>query len=162
MSCHRVSAVTTPLPIAIVAAGARLQCPDISAVFNEIAARARACGLDRCSVESLAASLADREAIAFTSTVEGVAFPHAIQERIAPENAMAIVLTLSRPVAWGPHQVRLVVALFGSPAEPWRHVRMLARVARVCVQHDARQRFMECATEGELLNLFTAECNSHG
>lgn len=162
VSCSRVTAVTSPLPIAVVAAGARLRCSDISAVFNEIATRAHACGLDHCTAATLAAALAAREAIAFTSTPEGVAFPHAIQESIAPEKAMAIVLTLADPVAWGSHQVRLVIALFGSSAEPWRHVRMLARVARVCVQPEPRQRFMECGTDRELLDLFTAECNNHG
>lgn len=162
VSCSKVSAVTSPLPIAVVSAGAQLRCSDISAVFSEITNRAHGCGLDHCSPERLAESLMAREAIAFTSTPEGVAFPHAIQESIAPERAMAIVLTLAHPVTWGSHQVRLVVALFGSSAEPWRHVRMLARVARVCVQPEPRQRFMECDTDSELLDLFVAECNSHG
>lgn len=160
--CSRVTAVTTPIPIAIVAAVAHFRCSDISAVFSEIARRANSCGLDGCSMESLAASLAAREAIAFTSTPEGVAFPHVIQEAIAAEKAMAIVLTLAEPVTWGSHQVRIVLALFGSPAEPWRHVRMLARAARVCMQPDTRQRFMDCASDTELLDLFTAECNNHG
>ena len=154
--------MTQPLPIEIVAAAAHLPCADISAVLREIAARAHATRLAGSSIEFLTQSLAARESMAFTSTAEGVAFPHAIRNEIAHDQAMALVLTLSTPVVWGPHRVKLVVALFGSPAEPWRHVRMLARAARVCIQADARQRLSECATDQALLDLFTKECNSHG
>ncbi len=157
-----MTALTTSLPIEIVAGAAHLHCSDISAVFDEIARRAHACGLADRSIGSLAQSLADREAISFTSTPEGVAFPHVIHDAIAPDNAMAIVVTLAEPVAWGSHQVSIVLALFGSASEPWRHVRMLARVARICVQPELRQLFMSCKSDEALLSIFTKECNSHG
>ncbi len=147
--------------MSIDSACARIESADHTAVLAKIADRARRTLVADFTQEWLLGALQTREQIASTSTPEGVAFPHAICDEFQPANSRVIVATLAHPVQWGTHRVAIVVALFGSKAQPWRHVRTLARVARVCSQADVRQCLMECATDDDLLSLFMKECNSH-
>lgn len=115
--------------------------------------------LPELSTQTLFESLFKREALRSTSTSEGVALPHAIRGDI-PKPGI-IVQTLKAPVQMGPNRVRIVVALFGSSSEPWVHVRVLARVARVCLQPTVREAMLACTTDAELLSFFDKEFNIH-
>lgn len=147
--------------IEIASAATRVACLDVSAALAFIATRAQARVAPGLTEETLRTALAQREAIASTSTPEGVAFPHAIRVDVPTAAACVIIMTLAQPIQWGSNRVEIVVALFGSPVEPWRHVRTLARVARVCSQASVRAQLMACTSEAELFELFSKECNSH-
>lgn len=155
------TAVNPSQKVVIAAAGSRITCADYSAALVEIALRAHQTLLPNLSEESLLKTLMNREEVSPTSTPEGVAFPHAICDAIALSASGTVILTLAQPIQWRSHQVQIVVGLFGSPAEPWRHVRSLARVARICSQADIRQELMLCNTDKTLLDLFDKKCNNH-
>lgn len=144
----------------IASASAKADCVDISAALAEIAKRAHQTILPNFSHHDLTTALNKRELINFTSTPEGVALPHAICDEIAPSDSGVVILTLLRPILWGSHQVQIVVGLLGSTSEPWRQVRNLARIARVCSQDSMRQQLIACADDVSLLDLFDKECNN--
>ena len=146
--------------IKIASASAKADCVDIPAALAEIAKRAHQTILPNFSHHALTTALNKRELINFTSTPEGVALPHAICDEIAPSDSGVVILTLLRPILWGSHQVQIVVGLLGSTSEPWRQVRNLARIARVCSQDNMRQQLIACADDVALLNLFNKECNN--
>ncbi len=147
--------------IAIAAAAAHVSALDFSETLSEIARLAQASLLSARRHEWILAALHERELVVPTSTPEGVALPHAICDEFGPSESGVLILTLQKPILWGPHHVQIVVGLFGGKSQPWVHVRTLARIARVCSQVDARQRIMECATDAALLTLFAKECNNH-
>ena len=144
----------------IASASAKADCVDIPAALAEIAKRAHQTILPNFSHHALTTALNKRELINFTSTPEGVALPHAICDEIAPSDSGVVILTLLRPILWGSHQVQIVVGLLGSTSEPWRQVRNLARIARVCSQDNMRQRLIACDDDVSLLDLFDKECNN--
>ena len=144
----------------IASAVARTNCADIPTALGEIAKHAHQTILPNFSQDALATALNNRELLHFTSTPEGVAFPHAICAGIAPDDSGIVILTLLRPILWGSHQVEIVVGLIGSSSEPWRQVRNLARIARVCSQADIRQQLTACIDHAQLLDLFDKECNN--
>lgn len=145
----------------IASAATKADCANFQAVLSEIAQRAHQTILPKFSLDALTAALNEREILNFTSTPEGVAFPHAICDEIAPSDSGIVILTLLRPILWGSHQVGIVVGLLGSTSEPWRQVRNLARIARVCSQANIRQQLIACADDATLLDLFDKECNNH-
>ena len=153
--------VNEPQKVEIAAARAHTACADLSSVLSEIALYANHTILPDFSHDALVSALTKREHVSSTSTPEGVAFPHAICDGVTPSASGIILLTLAQPILWGSNQVQIVVGLFGSPAEPWRHVRTLARIARACSQVHIRQQLIACDTDGALLNLFDKECNNH-
>lgn len=139
------------------AAEALASCADSEELLRRVAKLAHESFLPELSADSLFDSLSKREALGSTATPEGVALPHAITSDITAPGIVA--LTLRSPVVMGSHPVRIVVALFGSTAEPWVHVRTLARVARICTQPTVRDGLMSCQADGELLDYFNREFN---
>ena len=146
--------------IKIASASARTDCAEYQDILSQIALRAHQTILPNFSHHALTTALNKRELINFTSTPEGVALPHAICDEIAPSDSGVVILTLLRPILWGSHQVQIVVGLLGSTSEPWRQVRNLARIARVCSQDNMRQQLTACGDDVALLNLFDKECNN--
>lgn len=100
------------------------------ALLMTIAERAavRLGGIDAARLAEL---LLEREAELCTATPEGIAFPHAIDERI--ERTLVVLARLEPAIQFGVRHppCTLVLALFGSAELPWQHVRLLARLARV-------------------------------
>ena len=146
--------------IKIASASARTDCAEYHDILSQIALRAHQTILPNFSHHALTTALNKRELINFTSTPEGVALPHAICDEIAPSDSGVVILTLLRPILWGSHQVQIVVGLLGSTSEPWRQVRNLARIARMCSQDCMRQQLIACADDVALLDLFDKECNN--
>lgn len=104
--------------------------------------------------------LVSREVKSPTAVPEGVAFPHAIDDRI-PETTLIVART-PVPVSFGtPTRVDLIFTIFGSSAEPWRHVRLLARLARICRAPGALGRLRGAADAGSLRGLLLTEDESH-
>lgn len=108
------------------------------------------------------AGLAERESQCSTAIGNGVALPHALVAGI-PEPLVAATL-LARGVEFAPSTppVRLVLAIFGSPDNPWQHVRMLARLARIVSAEGAIARLLASETPGELFERLRSEDASHG
>ncbi|MSR28662.1 MAG: PTS sugar transporter subunit IIA [Phycisphaerales bacterium] len=129
-------------------------------VLMEIARLANTTFLSGISVEVLHARLHEREELGPTSTPEGVAFPHAILPEI--DSPGLVIVTTAAPVLFGPHHIRIAVGLFADTKEPWRHVRTLARVARICSRRDAREAMLSETDAGELCEFFKQECNRDG
>ncbi|MEQ9617398.1 MAG: PTS sugar transporter subunit IIA [Phycisphaerales bacterium] len=109
------------------------------------------------SAEDLIDALKKREALGPTSTPDGVAFPHAMLEGIT-ETALVVALVkggTNFEVGDHPH-CDLIFCMFGSPARPWEHVQLLARLARISRGDDALDRLRAC-TDNESLYAALAE-----
>lgn len=107
--------------------------------------------------------LESREAQGPTSTPEGVAFPHAMSAEI--DRTMIVAIRVLGGVDFGvPNHPRadMVFALFGSPNNPWDHVRLLARLARLMHTDEARQRVRGAKTAEALYQHLLEEDRAHG
>lgn len=104
-----------------------------------------------------------RETQGPTSTPEGVAFPHAMSEEI--DRTLIVAIRVVGGVDFGvPGHPRadLIFALFGSPSNPWDHVRLLARLARLMHTEEARQRMRAAKTAEALHQHLLEEDRAHG
>ncbi len=113
--------------------------------------------------DALVQRLIARERQMPTSTPEGVAFPHALASEISKTHVAAALL---RPgVDFGvAHHPRsdLIFCMFGPTSDPWDHVRLLARLARIVRAEPARARLRGAANPMELYELLLAEDASTG
>jgi len=113
--------------------------------------------------DALTARLIDREEQSPTSTDEGVAFPHAIAPDI--DTTVVAAARISPGVDFGVKRhprCDLVFCMFGSSKDPWEHVRLLARLARIVHTADARKRLRSAKTADELYQRLLQEDRSHG
>ncbi len=111
---------------------------------------------------ALKQQLIHREAQGPTSTPDGVAFPHAMSEKIA--RTLIIAVLLREPVDFGnaDHPPSdLIFCMFGSTESPWEHVRLLARLARLVHTEDAQQRLRSSADPRALHDALLEEDRSH-
>lgn len=119
------------------------------------------------SVTNLAAAevesgLANREVQCSTAIGNGIALPHALVPGI-PQPLVAVVLVPEGvEFAPGVPPVRLVLAIFGSPENPWVHVGMLARLARIVSAEGAVDRLLAASDSADLVTRLRAEDASHG
>lgn len=107
--------------------------------------------------------LVERERQHPTSTPEGVAFPHALSPDI--EVTQLVVACVDPGVDFGvpEHPVSdLIFCMFGPTAEPWEHVRLLARFARICRTEEARARLRAAVDAADLYTRLLREDRSHG
>lgn len=122
-------------------------------LLREMARRAaEARGLDGAALE---AALVERERQHSTATPLGVALPHAIVPQ-APGSFVALGRVADGPVDFAGSAVDLVVMLAGPPEGGWEHVRVLARVARLC-NTPAMLRAMRAAADGAALHAAVME-----
>ncbi len=127
-------------------------------VILEHAASAAAAAMADAGVaaEDLLAALEARENQSPTGTPEGVAFPHAILPGL-PRSVVVAIRTAS-PVEFGTNRpCDLVFAMFGDANQPWHHVRLLARLARITGPTDARTRLRSATTGDDLRAAILAE-----
>ena len=109
----------------------------------------RAAGvLDVLDADRLHHALLAREAKGSTATPEGVALPHAMVEGPA-QSLVAVALVRNGVDFQSRHvpSVDLVFVLIGPPDRAWEHLRVLARVARICHAPGALESF-RAAREG--------------
>ena len=120
-------------------------------------------GLPGRSDEELFEALHERERRYPTSTPEGIAFPHAMLEGI---DATVLVAACVRPaVDFRPNEhppVDLAFAMIGSSSEPFQHVQLLARLARVCRGQGALEKFRGVTDAAALLEALIEEDRAHG
>lgn len=113
--------------------------------------------------DRLLRELTDREKRYPTSIPEGVAFPHAILDTI--DRTMIVVALCRPPVSFGVRghpPCDLVFGMFGNANEPWEHVRMLARLARITHGPGALARLRAAKDAQELFDLLILEDRKYG
>lgn len=134
-------------------------CKDRGDLFAKLAEKAGDIGP---STEELVSGLESREAEGPTSTPEGVAFPHALVEGIR-ETVLVVALVRSGTNFRNPDHplCDVIFCLFGEPSKPYQHVRVLARMARVCRGSGAIDRFRACESEESLYSALVEEDRSH-
>lgn len=118
--------------------------------------------LPGAGADRIAAALREREEQSPTSTPEGVGFPHALLPQL--ERTIVIVARLPKgvPSAVEDHPpVDLVFCIVGGSEEPWRHVRLLARIARVARGPGALKRFRSAESAEALLEALREEDRTH-
>lgn len=108
------------------------------------------------------AGLADREAQCSTAIGSGVALPHALLSGIPEPLVAAVMVPDGVQFDPGTPPVRLIFAIFGSPDNPWQHVRMLARLARITSADGAVDRLLGSNSAIELFERLRVEDASHG
>ena len=97
-----------------------------------------------------------------TSTPEGVAFPHALAENI--DQTFVALAKIPSGVDFGiPQHPKsdLVFCMFGSSDQPWEHVKLLARLARLVHTEDARERLRMATNGADLYARLLEEDQSH-
>ena len=108
------------------------------------------------AASDLLAALEAREDQAPTGTPEGVAFPHAVLPGLP--RSVVVAIRLGSPVEFGTNRpCDLVFAMFGDANQPWHHVRLLARLARITGPVDARSRLRAATTGDDLRAAILAE-----
>lgn len=123
--------------------------PDRNAVL-EAAARAAAGELEGVDGPTLLGALMARESQAATGTPEGIAFPHAMVPGLSASKV--VVIRTSDPVEFGSGcRCDLVFAMFGDANQPWEHVRLLARLARITNRPESRERLRSAPDAASLL-----------
>lgn len=109
------------------------------------------------------AALIEREEKGATSTPEGVAFPHAMIKQ-ADRSFVGTALIRHGGVKFS-HKAHpasdLVFVLVGPAEAAWDHVRLLARLARICHAPGALQSLRQAADGGDLFRRLCAEDSRH-
>jgi len=146
--------------------------PELTFIFEDVQSRDDLFRRLAASVDSMIPTLNDealvhrliaREKQMPTSTPEGVAFPHALSAEI---NKTLVAVAMVRPgVDFGVarHPLSdLIFCMFGPTSDPWDHVRLLARLARIVRSEPARNRLRSCEDSTQLFEILLAEDRSHG
>ncbi|MFG0331385.1 MAG: PTS sugar transporter subunit IIA [Phycisphaerales bacterium] len=113
--------------------------------------------------ETLQRRLEAREEQMATSTPEGVAFPHALAPEI--DKTFILAARLKSGVDFGvPDHPKsdLIFCMFGSSKDPWEHIRLLARLARIVRSDEARSKLRGASDAADLYQRLLAEDRSHG
>lgn len=126
-------------------------------------ARVASTGIGGRDERELFEALHERERRYPTSTPEGVAFPHAMLEGVDKTVLVAAAVRPGVDFRPGEHPpVDLAFAMIGSSAEPFQHVQLLARLARVCRGSGALAKFRSAADDGALMEALVEEDRAHG
>ena len=126
-------------------------------------ARVAAGGVAERDEDELFQALLEREERYPTSTPEGVAFPHAMLDGISSTVLVAAAVRPAVDFRPGEHPpVDLAFAMIGSASEPFQHVQLLARLARVCRGVGALDKFRAAKDAESLLRALVEEDRAHG
>ncbi|MHC4995084.1 MAG: PTS sugar transporter subunit IIA [Planctomycetota bacterium] len=115
--------------------------------------------LEQVDPDELYTGLLEREAKGSTATPEGVALPHAIVGGIDKTYVAVALVKEGAPFAGG--NCDLVFLLIGPKGSEWEHVRVLARVARVCNGADSLKALREASDGADLHARLVAEDGRH-
>jgi PTS system nitrogen regulatory IIA component len=114
------------------------------------------------SADDLLTVLLEREKQGATSTPDGVALPHAMLERV--ENTFVAAAVIDDGVDFGqaghpPSDI--VFVLVGPKDSAWDHIRLLARLARICHAPGAVDRLRQVTRDADLYDRLCAEDALH-
>ena len=133
-----------------------LDAPSNRDFILESAAMAAAGVIAGAEHAELLGALIARENQSPTGTPEGVAFPHAMIPELPASKVVAI--RTSSPVEFGPgSSCDLIFAMFGDANQPWEHVRLLARLARITHRPETRDRLRSARDAAALLDVLQKE-----
>lgn len=112
---------------------------------------------------ALLAALMERERQGSTATPEGVALPHAMFDDVQ-ESFVAVALLHEGVDFQAAHRkpVDMVFVLVGAKDRPWEHLRVLARVARVCNGAGALGRLRGAVDGADLMQRLLSEDGKYG
>lgn len=136
---------------------------DLDAVLEraaDVAAAAMPGSDPAISSKKLLEALQAREVQRSTGTAEGVAFPHALVPGLP--RSLVVVIHARTGVPFDAHRCDLIFAMFGDATQPWEHVRLLARLARLTATPEARDRLRAAETNEALRTAIQAEDEAHG
>ncbi len=126
----------------------------------DIAAAAMSGSDPAISSEKLLDALQAREVQSSTGTPEGVAFPHALVPGLP--RSLVVVMHARTAVHFDGYRCDLIFAMFGDATQPWEHVRLLARLARLTATPEARDRLRAAESDEALRTAIQAEDEAHG
>jgi len=118
--------------------------------------------VDTIEAQPLYDALLEREAKGPTATPEGVALPHAMMEDV-DDNFIAVALVKggcefqSQRVK----KIDLVFMLVGPKEKAWQHIRVLARLARICHDPGGLKRLRGAKDGADLFKRLQAEDARH-
>jgi PTS system nitrogen regulatory IIA component len=118
--------------------------------------------VDAIDAEMLYTSLLEREAKGPTATPEGVALPHAMMSGI-DENFIAVAMVRGGCEFQSPRvkKIDLVFMLVGPQDKAWQHIRVLARLARICHDPAGLHRLRAAADSEDLFKRLLEEDARH-
>jgi mannitol/fructose-specific phosphotransferase system IIA component (Ntr-type) len=103
-----------------------------------------------------------RERQSSTGIGAGIAVPHAIVESL-PHTVLAVA-TIPKGMDFHSvdnYPVRVVFLLLSPPGRAREHIKLLARISRICSSPSLVQQIAETSDEKEILSLITAEDDRH-
>jgi PTS system nitrogen regulatory IIA component len=110
--------------------------------------------------DELYTRLLEREAKGSTATPEGVALPHAMVSGVESTRIAVALVKGGAPFAGG--DCDLVFMLIGPKGSEWEHVRVLARVARVCNGAESLRALRQATDGADLHDRLVTEDGHHG
>lgn len=108
------------------------------------------------------AALFEQESRRSTLTPEGVAFPHALLPTARKPAVVPVIAPMGFPLPGASRPATLTFFLVGSSADPWGHIRTLARLSRCVVRPDVRTRLLEAKTPAAAVDVLLKEDARHG
>jgi PTS system nitrogen regulatory IIA component len=119
--------------------------------------------IDGVEAEPLFETLIDRESKGPTSTPDRVAFPHAMVEGVQSSFVATVVVKSGVKFGHKSHpKSQLVFVLVGPPEAAWDHIRLLARLARICHAPGAVERLFDSDDSKQLFSRLQKEDARHG
>jgi PTS system fructose-specific IIC component len=134
---------------------------DVEAVFDrvaEIASKAAGVG----NVPQVRAALHEQEAKRSTVTPEGVAFPHALLYAAKRAVVVPVIVPRGLTLPGAAAAATILFFLVGSSADPWGHIRTLARLSRCMTKAEVRSRLIAAKTPESAIETLLAEDARHG
>jgi mannitol/fructose-specific phosphotransferase system IIA component (Ntr-type) len=107
-------------------------------------------------------ALFEQESRRSTVTPEGVAFPHALLPAARKPAVVPVIAPRGFQLPGASRPATLTFFLVGSSADPWGHIRTLARLSRCVVRPDVRTRLLEAKTPAAAVDVLLKEDARHG
>lgn len=108
------------------------------------------------------AALFDQESRRSTVTPEGVAFPHSLLANARKPAVVPVIAPKGFLLPGASRPATITFFLVGSSADPWGHIRTLARLSRCVVRPDVRKRLLEARTPAAAVEVLLREDARHG
>lgn len=134
---------------------------DAATTFDQVAAIAsEASGIG--NPPQVRQALWDQEARRSTVTPEGVAFPHALLYAARRSVVVPVVAPVGLQLPGAVGAATIAFFLVGSSADPWGHIRLLARLSRCVVRAESRARLLGATSPESVIEILRKEDARHG
>lgn len=106
-------------------------------------------------------ALFEQESRRSTVTPEGVAFPHALIQTARKPAVVPVVTPAGFLLPGASRPATVTFFLVGSSADPWGHIRTLARLSRCVVRPESRARLLDAKTPAAAVEVLLKEDARH-